>query len=43
MRAHALEGGCLHAGRCLDDEAMTRFTIAPFDGREWEDSVDRIR
>lgn len=28
--------------RCLD-EGHERFTIAPFDGRNWEASVDRIR
>jgi len=25
--------------RCLDDNAMMRFRIVPFDGRHWEDNV----
>jgi len=30
--------------RCLDDPRdIARFTIKPFDGRHWEDSVDAIR
>jgi hypothetical protein len=29
--------------RCLDGDAAGRFQIAPFDGRNWEDSVERIR
>jgi hypothetical protein len=29
--------------RCLDGDAMLRFRIEPFDGREWEANVDRIR
>ena len=29
--------------RCLDWPAPTRFEVAPFDGREWEDNVDSIR
>jgi hypothetical protein len=29
--------------RCLDGDAIDRFSIAPFDGRNWEDNVDRIR
>lgn len=29
--------------RCLDDDACAHFTIVPFDGRNWEDNVARIR
>jgi len=29
--------------RCLDDGALGRFTIAPFDGRNWEASAASIR
>jgi hypothetical protein len=29
--------------RCLDGEAMARFVIAPFDGKNWESNVDSIR
>jgi hypothetical protein len=29
--------------RCLDGDALERFRIDPFDGREWEGNVDRIR
>lgn len=29
--------------RCLDNDAVKRFRIEPFDGREWESNVDRIR
>lgn len=29
--------------RCLDGDAMARFRVEPFDGREWESNVDRIR
>ena len=29
--------------RCLDGDAMQRFTVAPFDGANWEASVDTIR
>ncbi len=29
--------------RCLDDEARPRFIVTPFDGKNWEDSVDSIR
>jgi hypothetical protein len=29
--------------RCLDGDAMDRFAITKFDGRNWEDSVERIR
>lgn len=29
--------------RALDDDALTRFRIAPFEGRDWEANVDRIR
>jgi hypothetical protein len=29
--------------RCLDDDASARFTITPFDGREWESNVEKIR
>ncbi len=28
--------------RCLDDDAMTRFTIVPFDGKHWEDNIQQI-
>jgi hypothetical protein len=30
-------------GRCLDGDALERFTIRPFDGSRWEDNVDEIR
>lgn len=29
--------------RCLDDDALERFEIVPFDGRRWEENVDSIR
>src|SRR5262249_36677520 len=29
--------------RCLDGDAPSRFRITPFDGQNWEDSVDEIR
>lgn len=29
--------------RCLDDGAARRFRVDPFDGKEWEASVDAIR
>ena len=29
--------------RCLDEGALERFTIEPFDGRNWEQNVDSIR
>lgn len=29
--------------RCLDGDAIRRFRIERFDGREWEASVERIR
>lgn len=29
--------------RCLDGDAAARFTVVPFDGREWEANVDTIR
>lgn len=29
--------------RCLDDDAVARFRITSFDGRAWEENVDRIR
>jgi hypothetical protein len=29
--------------RCLDGDAAQRFTVVPFDGARWEDSVDTIR
>lgn len=29
--------------RALDGDALSRFAIAPFDGRRWEDNVDAIR
>jgi hypothetical protein len=29
--------------RCLDDGAVSRFRVEPFDGRNWEESIDAIR
>jgi hypothetical protein len=29
--------------RALDDDALREFRIEPFDGRRWEDNVERIR
>ena len=29
--------------RCLDGDAMSRFVVAPFDGKNWEANVDTIR
>ncbi|MCZ7681877.1 MAG: GFA family protein [Sandaracinaceae bacterium] len=29
--------------RCLDEGALERFTIEPFDGRRWEENVESIR
>ncbi len=29
--------------RCLDGDALSRFEIRAFDGRNWEDNVDKIR
>lgn len=29
--------------RCLDGDELASFTIVPFDGRNWEESVDEIR
>lgn len=29
--------------RCLDGDALSRFTIVPFDGQNWEANVDAIR
>jgi hypothetical protein len=29
--------------RCLDGDALARFRVAPFDGKNWEASVDAIR
>ncbi len=29
--------------RCLDDDALSRFTIAPFDGQHWEANISTIR
>jgi len=29
--------------RCLDGEALARFTIEPFDGQHWEQNVETIR
>ncbi|MBN9161995.1 MAG: aldehyde-activating protein [Myxococcales bacterium 68-20] len=29
--------------RCLDGDAASRFVVEPFDGKEWEANVDRIR
>ena len=40
-RSHP-EGWDVNA-RCLDGDALARFTIATFDGRNWEDSVESIR
>jgi hypothetical protein len=29
--------------RCLDGDAVTRFTLVPFDGKHWEENVETIR
>jgi hypothetical protein len=29
--------------RCLDGDALSRFRVEPFDGRHWEDNVEKIR
>jgi hypothetical protein len=29
--------------RCLDGDALARFTVTPFDGAEWEANVETIR
>jgi hypothetical protein len=29
--------------RCLDGDASERFVVTPFDGRHWEENVERIR
>ena len=29
--------------RCLDDDALERFDVKSFDGKNWEQSVDAIR
>jgi hypothetical protein len=29
--------------RCLDGDAFSRFSVKPFDGRNWEESVGEIR
>lgn len=29
--------------RCLDGDAMSRFRVEPFDGANWEDSVDSLK
>jgi len=29
--------------RCLDDFPLAELTVEPFDGRRWEDNVERIR
>ena len=29
--------------RCLDGDALLEFELRPFDGANWEQSVDRIR
>lgn len=29
--------------RCLDGDAMQDFVIVPFDGKNWEENVDKIR
>lgn len=28
--------------RCLDGDAFSRFTVRPFDGENWEQSIDQI-
>ncbi|PZO36313.1 MAG: aldehyde-activating protein [Pseudanabaena frigida] len=28
--------------RCLDDDAMEKFTIVPFDGKHWEENIQQI-
>ena len=29
--------------RCLDGDALSRFSVAPFGGSEWKANVDKIR
>ena len=29
--------------RCLDGDALSRFTVKPFDGRHWEANIDELR
>lgn len=29
--------------RCLDDDAMSHFRIVPFDGKNWEQNIDRLQ
>ena len=29
--------------RCLDGDVLGRFTVRPFDGRNWEQNVDKLR
>jgi hypothetical protein len=29
--------------RCLDDDAMNRFTVSSFDGKHWEDNIEALR
>jgi hypothetical protein len=29
--------------RCLDNDALSRFVISPFNGQEWEANVQKIR
>ena len=29
--------------RCLDGDVIDRFTVTPFDGRNWEQSIDTLR
>ncbi|NEN98841.1 MAG: GFA family protein [Moorea sp. SIO1F2] len=29
--------------RCLDGDVLSRFTLVPFDGANWEENVDKIR
>lgn len=29
--------------RCLDGDALARFTVVPFDGQRWEENVGAIR
>ena len=40
-RSHP-EGWDVNA-RCLDGDVLDRFQILPFDGRNWEENVSRIR
>ena len=29
--------------RCLDGDAMARFTVTPFGGADWEANIEKIR